>query len=57
MSLRLSNIYGPRQDPHSGAGVVAIFCDRLLSGQPVVIFGDGRQTRDFHLSMMRSTLS
>jgi UDP-glucose 4-epimerase len=47
VSLRLSNVYGPRQDPHSGAGVVAIFCDRLLSGQPVVIFGDGRQTRDF----------
>ena len=47
VSLRLGNIYGPRQDPHGEAGVVAIFCDRLLSDQPVTVFGDGRQTRDY----------
>jgi UDP-glucose 4-epimerase len=47
VSLRLGNIYGPRQDPHGEAGVVAIFCDRLLTDQPVTVFGDGRQTRDY----------
>lgn len=45
--LRYSNVYGPRQDPHGEAGVVAIFCQLLLKGQPPVIFGDGEQTRDF----------
>ena len=45
--LRYSNIYGPRQDPHGEAGVVAIFCKQLLKGQQPVIFGDGEQTRDF----------
>ena len=40
-------MYGPRQDPHGEAGVVAIFARRLLSGQPARINGDGRQTRDF----------
>jgi len=47
ISLRYANIYGPRQNPHGEAGVVAIFCDRLLAGQPLVINGDGEQTRDF----------
>lgn len=47
VSLRLANVYGPRQDPHGEAGVVAIFCDRLLSDQPVSVFGDGLQTRDY----------
>jgi UDP-glucose 4-epimerase len=47
VSLRLGNVYGPRQDPHGEAGVVAIFCDRLLSDRPVTVFGDGRQTRDY----------
>ena len=47
VSLRLGNVYGPRQDPHGEAGVVAIFCNRLLAGEPVTIFGDGRQTRDY----------
>jgi UDP-glucose 4-epimerase len=47
ISLRYANIYGPRQNPHGEAGVVAIFCDRLLAGQPLVINGDGQQTRDF----------
>jgi UDP-glucose 4-epimerase len=47
VSLRLGNIYGPRQDPHGEAGVVAIFCNRLLAGEPVTVFGDGRQTRDY----------
>jgi UDP-glucose 4-epimerase len=46
-ALRLANIYGPRQDPHGEAGVVAIFTNRLLDGEPCVINGDGLQTRDF----------
>src|SRR6266567_2368513 len=47
VSLRLGNVYGPRQDPGGEAGVVAIFCNRLLSDQPVTVFGDGLQTRDY----------
>ncbi|MEO6795642.1 MAG: NAD-dependent epimerase/dehydratase family protein [Candidatus Dormibacter sp.] len=46
-ALRYANVYGPRQDPHGEAGVVAIFTRRLLNGEPVRINGDGRQTRDF----------
>ena len=46
-ALALANVYGPRQDPHGEAGVVAIFSDRLLRGEHVTIFGDGEQTRDF----------
>jgi UDP-glucose 4-epimerase len=46
-ALALANVYGPRQDPHGEAGVVAIFADRLLQGEAVTIFGDGSQTRDF----------
>jgi UDP-glucose 4-epimerase len=46
-ALALANVYGPRQDPHGEAGVVAIFAERILRGQPVTIFGDGEQTRDF----------
>ena len=46
-ALALGNVYGPRQDPHGEAGVVAIFAERLLRGQPITIFGDGEQTRDF----------
>jgi len=45
--LRYSNVYGPHQDPHGEAGVVAIFCQRLMEGLPPVICGDGEQTRDF----------
>ena len=46
--LRYFNIYGPRQDPHSAyAGVIPLFVDRLKAGQPVYLFGDGLQTRDF----------
>jgi len=45
--LALANVYGPRQDPHGEAGVVAIFAGRLLAGEVPTIFGDGRQTRDF----------
>jgi UDP-glucose 4-epimerase len=45
--LRYANVYGPRQDPHGEAGVVAIFCQRLLQNEPPVIYGDGEQTRDF----------
>jgi len=47
VALRYGNVYGPRQDPHGEAGVVAIFCSRLLSGTPLTIFGDGEQTRDY----------
>ena len=46
-SLRLSNVYGPRQNPHGEAGVVAIFSENLLRGKAVQINGDGEQTRDF----------
>ncbi|HEY4221793.1 MAG TPA: NAD-dependent epimerase/dehydratase family protein [Myxococcota bacterium] len=46
-SLRYGNVYGPRQNPHGEAGVVAIFCARILHGQPLTIFGDGAQTRDY----------
>jgi UDP-glucose 4-epimerase len=46
-SLAMANIYGPRQDPHGEAGVVAIFAGHLLDGKPCTIFGDGSQTRDF----------
>jgi UDP-glucose 4-epimerase len=46
-ALALANVYGPRQDPHGEAGVVAIFAGRLLSGEPCTIFGTGEQTRDF----------
>ena len=47
VALRYSNVFGPRQDPHGEAGVVAIFCNRLLSNQALTIFGDGEQTRDY----------
>jgi UDP-glucose 4-epimerase len=47
VSLRFGNVYGPRQDPHGEAGVVAIFCGRILEGRPLTIFGDGKQTRDY----------
>jgi UDP-glucose 4-epimerase len=47
VSLRYGNVYGPRQDPHGEAGVVAIFCGKLIEGGRPVIFGDGRQTRDY----------
>ncbi|MEQ9617543.1 MAG: NAD-dependent epimerase/dehydratase family protein [Deltaproteobacteria bacterium] len=47
VALRYANVYGPRQNPHGEAGVVAIFCSRILSGEPCKIFGDGGQTRDY----------
>jgi UDP-glucose 4-epimerase len=47
VSLRLANVYGPRQDPLGEGGVVAIFCHAAGNGSPVKVFGDGRQTRDF----------
>jgi UDP-glucose 4-epimerase len=47
ISLRFSNVYGPRQDPKGEAGVVAIFIDKLLKGERPTIFGNGNQTRDF----------
>ncbi len=47
VSLRYANVFGPRQDPHGEAGVVAIFGNRLREGRPITIFGDGAQTRDY----------
>jgi UDP-glucose 4-epimerase len=47
LSLRYGNVYGPRQDVHGEAGVVAIFCGHLVSGRAPTVFGDGRQTRDW----------
>lgn len=46
-ALRYGNVYGPRQSPHGEAGVVAIFCGRILEGRALTVFGDGRQTRDY----------
>lgn len=46
-ALRYANVYGPRQDPHGEAGVVAIFAERLLRNQAAIVNGDGEQTRDF----------
>jgi UDP-glucose 4-epimerase len=46
-ALALANVYGPRQDPHGEAGVVAIFTSALLRGEPTQVFGDGQQTRDY----------
>jgi UDP-glucose 4-epimerase len=47
VAVRFGNVYGPRQDPHGEAGVVAIFCGRILNDKPLTIFGDGQQTRDY----------
>jgi UDP-glucose 4-epimerase len=47
ISLRYGNVYGPRQDVHGEAGVVAIFCGCLVEGRRPVVYGDGRQTRDW----------
>ncbi|HUG93398.1 MAG TPA: NAD-dependent epimerase/dehydratase family protein [Planctomycetaceae bacterium] len=46
-ALRYSNVYGPRQNPHGEAGVVAIFCTKMLARQPATINGDGRYVRDY----------
>ncbi len=46
-ALRYANVYGPRQDPLGEAGVIAIFTDKLLSGQTPTVYGDGHQTRDY----------
>src|SRR3954453_7916751 len=47
ISLRYGNVYGPRQDPLGEAGVIAIFCGKLIEGQKPTVFGDGLQTRDY----------
>jgi UDP-glucose 4-epimerase len=47
VTLRYGNVYGPRQDPLGEAGVIAIFCGKLIRGERPTIFGDGRQTRDY----------
>ena len=46
-ALALANVYGPRQDPHGEAGVIAIFASKMLAGEAPTIFGDGNQTRDY----------
>lgn len=46
-ALRFGNVYGPRQDPHGEAGVVAIFCTRILDGKALTVYGTGEQTRDY----------
>jgi UDP-glucose 4-epimerase len=51
LALRMANVYGPRQDPHSESGVVAIFSAAAAAGYPAVVFGDGLQSRDYvHVS-------
>ena len=50
VALRLGNVYGPRQDPHGEAGVVAIFLSRIRDGHEATIYGDGSQTRDYVFS-------
>jgi UDP-glucose 4-epimerase len=59
VSLRYGNVYGPRQDPHGEAGVVAIFLGALARGEEATIFGDGLQTRDYVYvgDVARATLS
>jgi len=59
VALRYSNVYGPRQNPHGEAGVVAIFCKRFLAGEPAVINGDGRYVRDyvFGIDVARANLA
>jgi UDP-glucose 4-epimerase len=47
VAMRFGNVYGPRQDPHGEAGVIAIFCGRLQTGGRPTIFGNGEQTRDY----------
>ena len=47
VAMRYANVFGPRQDPKSEAGVVSIFVSALLAGRPLTIYGDGRQTRDY----------
>ena len=47
VALRFANVFGPRQDPHGEAGVVAIFCQRILARRALTVFGDGEQTRDY----------
>ena len=58
VGLRFFNVYGPRQDPKSPySGVISIFCERILGGQPINIYGDGAQTRDFvHVSDVAAAL-
>lgn len=47
VALRFGNVYGPRQDPHGEAGVIAMFCGRLVERKPFTVYGDGSQTRDY----------
>ena len=47
VALRFGNVYGPRQNPKGDSGVVAIFSEKLLNNQPLTIYGDGKQTRDY----------
>ena len=58
VAQRYANVYGPRQDPHGEAGVVAIFSSRLLEGRNLTVYGDGKQTRDyvFVMDVVRANL-
>jgi len=57
VAVRFGNVYGPRQDPHGEAGVIAIFCGRIMAGRPLTIFGDGTATRDYvHVSDVASAI-
>jgi UDP-glucose 4-epimerase len=57
VAVRFGNVYGPRQDPHGEAGVVAIFCGRIHTGRPLTVFGDGLQTRDYvHVADVASAI-
>jgi len=47
VALRLANVYGPRQNSEGEGGIIAIFCDKMLKNEQVIINGDGKQTRDF----------
>lgn len=47
MALRMANVYGPRQSPYGEAGVIAIFTNKMMNGEQPIIFGSGRQTRDY----------
>ena len=52
-SLRLPNVYGPGQDPTGEAGVIAIFLRKMLTDEPIAVFGDGKSSRDIHLCFRR----
>jgi len=54
--LRYPNVYGPRQNPHGEAGVVAIFTEQMLDGKQPTIFGDGTKTRDYVYDLVNANM-